>query len=102
MALQTTDSFKILFPHEKEVLAVLEEFAFELQNNPEFTSRKAMMQILTIYKSEMDKRLEIIRDLYNASKKYEDKHQGLMSWQLPSLHEAKKMLVEKGYPEHAL
>lgn len=101
MALQTT-GYKKLFPHEEEVKTVLEEFAFELQNNPEFTSRKALNQIQTIYKNEMDKRLEIIRDLYNASKEYEKKYQGLYSWQIPSFNEAKKILIEKGYPEHAL
>ncbi len=101
MSLQTT-GYKKLFPHEEEVKVVLEEFAFELQNNPEFTSRKALMQIQSIYKSMFDKQLEIIRDLYNSSAEYEKKYQGLYQWQLPSLYEAKKMLVDKGYPEHAL
>lgn len=37
---------------EKELLTILEEFAFELQNNPEFSSRKALNQILTLTESE--------------------------------------------------
>lgn len=96
MALQTT-GYKKLFPHEDEIKVILEEFAFELQNNPEFTSRKALMQIQTIYKNRMNKHLGIIRDLYNSSKRYEEKYQGLMQWELPSMYDAKILLVEEGY-----
>lgn len=42
----------------------------------------------------IQKQFNIIRDLYKSSKRYEDEHQGLYEWELPSLHEAMKILED--------
>lgn len=42
--------------------------------------------------------LVMLKDLYNACCKYEKERQGLMSWEIPSLHRAKQILSRK-YPD---
>lgn len=42
---------------------------------------------------------EMLKDLYNACSKYEYERQGLMSWELPSLQRAKKILATY-YKDH--